>query len=227
MLNKRAMFGLTLMLSGGLILVALPTQNDINHKQVEVGTETLLNDKTADQTSPQVMTVDVETEERLLKEKRKQRQEIVLEQERQSAALLAEQEKARQQALQKQAEDQPVVPTVQTRPEAIALAQAQKKQQEQQAQMVHKIEEKEDAHEMDVANDAASTQLSAKEKRKIEEAKRRQVRQSGRYTVQAGDTFARLAKEYGISVSALAQANNMGHEEYLPEGTVIKIPIGK
>jgi LysM repeat protein len=44
------------------------------------------------------------------------------------------------------------------------------------------------------------------------------------YTVQQGDTLGRIAKEHGVSVSALADVNNLSNPNLIHPGQVLKIP---
>jgi len=44
------------------------------------------------------------------------------------------------------------------------------------------------------------------------------------YTVQAGDTLSKMAKDYGVSVEALVAANNIENPNVIPVGLVLIIP---
>jgi LysM repeat protein len=50
------------------------------------------------------------------------------------------------------------------------------------------------------------------------------VEPGGTYTVQAGDTLFRIAQRYGITVEALARANNITNVNRLDIGTILTIP---
>lgn len=47
-----------------------------------------------------------------------------------------------------------------------------------------------------------------------------------RYTVKAGDTYWKIAQSYGVSLSALLEANNAQTNDYLTVGQTITIPTG-
>lgn len=47
-----------------------------------------------------------------------------------------------------------------------------------------------------------------------------------RYTVQAGDTLYRIAARYGVTVSAIATANNIANPNLIRPGQVLVIPAG-
>ena len=48
----------------------------------------------------------------------------------------------------------------------------------------------------------------------------------GAYKVRAGDTLGNLARQTGVSVSAMAAMNGLDPNGVLPEGTVLKLPTG-
>jgi peptidoglycan lytic transglycosylase D len=53
-------------------------------------------------------------------------------------------------------------------------------------------------------------------------------RQAGfRYRVEPGDTLSGIAKRYGTSVRALAEANHLGHKDLLRVGQSLYVPPGK
>ncbi|XWX03507.1 LysM domain-containing protein [Aggregatilineales bacterium SYSU G02658] len=46
------------------------------------------------------------------------------------------------------------------------------------------------------------------------------------YTVQRGDTLFRISQRFGVSISAIAQANNIANPNLIFAGTVLRIPAG-
>jgi LysM repeat protein len=44
------------------------------------------------------------------------------------------------------------------------------------------------------------------------------------YTVQRGDTLSAIAKHYGVSVDAIAQANHLSDTNKIAVGQVLEIP---
>jgi LysM repeat protein len=57
-----------------------------------------------------------------------------------------------------------------------------------------------------------------------EETEPESLQPGGTYVVQAGDTLFRIAQRYGITVEALARANNITNINRLDIGTVLTIP---
>lgn len=192
-MNKQVILGISLMIFGGAMIMALATspKDDKNTQTHEI---------TGEIARPVVepLTADIETETRLLEQKRKQREAQVARLEEETKALLIAQEQARNKAIKKQREEA-VLTSVQTRPESIELAKKKEAQARQkQAEQRQAEKQKQD----DIIN----------------------AKKTGKYTVQAGDNLIRLAKEYGISVSVLAKANDLSDDATLHKGKVLKIP---
>jgi len=52
-----------------------------------------------------------------------------------------------------------------------------------------------------------------------------QVLYSDRYTVQTGDALSQIAHKLGVSVDALAAANNLTNIHFITNGQVLIIPL--
>lgn len=77
--------------------------------------------------------------------------------------------------------------------------------------------------------DKLKAQKEQAEKEKKEQAKKArdeapQNANNGQHKVVRGDGLIKLSRQYGVPVSALAEANNMGRHDPLPLGKTIKIP---
>lgn len=180
----------------------------------------------------------------------KQAQALIEDQERAKALALQKAKieadtiaKAKKEKLDKQAQTEEATATsltVQTRPEALQIQREQAKQQAQEkAQVQHianttkmvevkndtktqktsKIEEKKPTKELvaKVTKEKETTTPTAKDKAQ-------KSNQSGKHTVARGDNLIKLSHQYGIPVSIIAKANNMGRHDALPTGKTIKIP---
>lgn len=129
LLNKQVVLGAVLVAFGALMVVALL----VAPKSTTPPTPTVA--LPADDIARPVavpLTADIETETKLLEEKKRQRQARVAKLEAETKALIQAQEKARQIALKK-AQDELTTPTVQARPDAMQ-ATAQKPTQDKAAQ---------------------------------------------------------------------------------------------
>ncbi|WP_167539590.1 SPOR and LysM peptidoglycan-binding domain-containing protein [Moraxella caprae] len=198
------------------------------------------------------LTVDMATESKLLTAKQEAREARTLAQEKEAMALIEAQEKAQQLALDKATAEQKALATatpadtltVETRPEAIAVAKAQAererleklaKEKELKAKKEQERREKDDKEKAKKEQDekAKADKLKAQkeqaEKEKKEQAKKArdeapQNANNGQHKVVRGDGLIKLSRQYGVPVSVLAEANNMGRHDPLPLGKTIKIP---
>lgn len=199
-MTKQSLLGLGLMFGGAVMVFALA-------KQPAKTPETARTLEATEEIARPVaepLTADMETEARILAQKQKEREAKVQESERQAKALLAAQEAARAEALRKAAasESQSQNLVVETRPEAEELARKQAEARERERAAAAKRQEQERARA--AAEKAARTASS--------------------HTVQAGDNLIRLSRQYNVPVSAIAAANNMGRNDSLQKGRVLKIP---
>lgn len=198
------------------------------------------------------LTVDMATEDKLLSAKQQVREARTLAQERQAMALIEAQEKAQQLALDKASVEQKALATpadaltVEIRPEAIAVAQAQAEQERleklakekelkaKQEQQKRKKDEKAKADKLKTQKEQEEKKVQQEEKTKTEKQKKEPAKKAydetlqktnnGQHKVVRGDGLIKLSRQYGVPVSALAQANNMGRDDPLPLGKTIKIP---
>lgn len=198
------------------------------------------------------LTVDMATEDKLLSVKQQVREARTLAQERQAMALIEAQEKAQQLALDKASAERKALATpadaltVEIRPEAIAVAQAQAEQERleklakekelkaKQEQQKRKKDEKAKADKLKTQKEQEEKKVQQEEKTKTEKQKKEPAKKAydetlqktnnGQHKVVRGDGLIKLSRQYGVPVSALAQANNMGRDDPLPLGKTIKIP---
>ncbi len=127
MLSKQSVLGIVIMVCGGVLLFALSRQPEPTQSQATKAAPTV--DASVARPVVQPLTADIETEARILEEKKKQREAQVKAREQETNALLESQEQARQAASEKaQAESEAYnarTLTVQTRPESAQLAKEQ------------------------------------------------------------------------------------------------------
>lgn len=233
MYAKRIILGLSVMAGAGLMTYAVINQpKKESVAEPEVTYEESGSDKVA-QLEVKPLAADIGVEAKILAERQKEREARVLAQEEQMKALLAEQEKARNEALKKAQEETKTNLVVQTRPEVEELKRAEEKakklQEEAKAQEAKKAEETKKAEQAKQAQKPAQTKpetavAKADKPADSQKPQEKTNTKTTRHTVQSGDSLIRLSKEYGIPVSALAAANNMGRNDALKRGTTLKIP---
>lgn len=224
MLTKQSFLGLALMLGGAVIVTAM-VKGQPEPVNAPVGQVVNTVDEVATPVV-QPLTADIETEARILEQKQRERESRVAALEKETEALLAAQEKARAEALQKATQDadaysQTVVPTVQSRPDAVALAKEQEAQAAQKAAEERAERQRAQREREQREREAQATQAAQKPNNTQSTAK---PTNNGTHTVQAGDTLIKLSQRYGVPVSIIAEANNMGRNDPLQRGRNIKIP---
>lgn len=259
MISKQLLLGLSLILGGGVILYAVNQGQNNTVKDVQAiktapqTIDTAANhDDGVARPTVEPLTVDMATEDKLLSVKQQVREARTLAQERQAMALIEAQEKAQQLALDKASAEQKALATpadaltVEIRPEAIAVAQAQAEQERleklakekelkaKQEQQKRKKDEKAKADKLKAQKEQEEKKVQQEEKTKTEKQKKEPAKKAydetpqktnnGQHKVVRGDGLIKLSRQYGVPVSALAQANNMGRDDPLPLGKTIKIP---
>lgn len=260
MISKQLLLGLSLILGGGVILYAVNQGQNNTVKDVQAiktapqTIDTAANhDDGVARPTVEPLTVDMATEDKLLSAKQQAREARTLAQERQAMALIEAQEKAQQLALDKASAEQKALATpaadaltVEIRPEAIAVAQAQAEQERleklakekelkaKQEQQKRKKDEKAKADKLKTQKEQEEKKFQQEEKTKTEKQKKEPAKKAydetpqktnnGQHKVVRGDGLIKLSRQYGVPVSALAQANNMGRDDPLPLGKTIKIP---
>lgn len=220
------------MLGGGVIFYAL-NQGQPDHSHQTATQETAISPISDDVARPvaEPLTVGRDEEDRLLTIKQKQRETQTLAQEREAKALLEKQEKAQSLALAKANAEQKALEqasnlTVETRPESIAKAKEEqiKADREKQLKAEQAKAEKQKA-EKAKAERLAKQKAEQAEKEKQQKAEKQKTQnKAGEHKVVRGDGLIKLSRQYGVSVSAIAEANNMGRNDPLPLGKTIKIP---
>ena len=104
--NKQRWMGGVVLLGGGVLLVALLLKGQQEIKQQKPSTQVDSAGQVEEQHQPlQPLTLDVQTEQRLLEEQRRQREKSVAEQEARAAEFLAMQQQAEADAARKAAEE--------------------------------------------------------------------------------------------------------------------------
>ncbi len=198
-----------------------------------------------EQATAQPLTIDIDTEKRILAQKQKERASRTAEQEKRAELFLEEQESAEAQALSKaRNENQQYTENIASTggdsdsPEAaqsktatpIATPKIQPRVDNTVKPAVSTASDKQKAAQ---AKKKAEAQAAAKQKKKDEEkAASKEIKKSPPkapidYTIKSGDGLLKLARQYNVSVAALAQANNIAPSAILQIGQVLTVPSRK
>ncbi|OOR87220.1 hypothetical protein B0181_10835 [Moraxella caviae] len=239
MISKQLLLGLLLMAGGGVVLFAVANNND-EPAPVETSAP---EEKKPEVARPvvQPLTADVKTEERKLAQKQKEREARNARMAQEAEELLKEQEKARVLALDKARieanggrsevdvssdsaarSELIAAPAVQTRPEAIEARKAAEEAAKKKAEEARQAQEAKNAKSEQNPPAQDKSKASTEDKKAKPEPKK--STKAGEHTIEAGDNLARLASRYGVSVTAIAQANKISTTTTLQLGQVLKIP---
>ncbi|WP_180103979.1 SPOR domain-containing protein [Acinetobacter sp. YH12134] len=215
--NKQRWMGGVVLLGGGVLLAALllKGQEEIHQNNVKTPERVeQLQQNTAPEAEMiqlQPLTVDVETEKRLLEEQRRAREKAVAEQEARAAEFLAMQQQAEAEAARKAAEEYAALNALRNGqqqssdnipPELVEDEQAkqkrlaeeklaaQKKLEQQKAAQAKKAAEQKAAQERTAAEKKAAEQKAAEEKRLAEEKRQAEAKRKAEQERKAAEQKA-------------------------------------
>ena len=245
--SRQALLGIGMIIGGSVMLYAMVQQIGDTHNSQPASA--MIDQPSAEPTSVQPLTTDIETEKRILAQKQKERAARVAEQEKRAQQFLNEQEAAEAQALAKaRAESQQYLAS--TMPSVEDNVKDSTK--DDTTDNTNKDATKNTlATTTSPANDASATNTSASDKQKVEQAAKRQTdakkqiaaqvaaekkreadeaakktlpKSPSDYQVKRGDGLIKLARQYDMPVEVLAQANNILPSTSLQLGQNITIP---
>ena len=245
--SRQALLGIGMIIGGSVMLYAMVQQIGDTHNSQPASA--MIDQPSAEPTSVQPLTTDIETEKRILAQKQKERAARVAEQEKRAQQFLTEQEAAEAQALAKaRAESQQYLAS--TMPSVEDNVKDSTK--DDTTDNTNKDATKNTlATATSPANDASTTNASASDKQKVEQAAKRQTdakkqiaaqvaaekkreadeaakktlpKSPSDYQVKRGDGLIKLARQYDMPVEVLAQANNISPSTSLQLGQNITIP---
>ncbi|MEX5439229.1 SPOR domain-containing protein [Acinetobacter indicus] len=204
--NKQRWMGGVVLLGGGVLLAALllKGQEEIHQNNVKTPERVeQLQQNTAPEAEMiqlQPLTVDVETEKRLLEEQRRAREKAVAEQEARAAEFLAMQQQAEAEAARKAAEEYAALNALRNGqqqssdnipPELVEDEQAkQKRLAEEKLAAQKKLEQQKAAQERTAAEKKAAEQKAAEEKRLAEEKRQAEAKRKAEQERKAAEQKA-------------------------------------
>lgn len=196
--------------------------------------------------TPEPLAVDIETENKIIQQRQKERDDRTSAQEAEVKRLWAEQERASQaaasqaaaeietannlrvkkieesQALTDSTQSAPSAPKASTQTQNTTKTQTTTKASTAQSESKKQSESKQSEAKKPTQN--TNTQAKKQPNPKTEESPQKQPTNPKTHTVTAGDTWIRLSRKYDIPVSVLAAANDMGRNDTLRRGATLKIP---
>ncbi|WP_352337193.1 LysM peptidoglycan-binding domain-containing protein [Psychrobacter sp. 16-MNA-CIBAN-0192] len=213
--SRQALLGVG-MIVGGIVMLFAMVQQLGNHEEKDLAPTTV---STADTyilpSTP--LTIDVETEKRLLAQKQREREQRVANQEKQAELFSEAQASAESQALAKaRSENQQYIDSSKPVAEDVEpkIEISQPKLQPRPAATV-------------TPTDTTSVTAAQKEDAKKVEDKKEAPKAAVDYTIEKGDGLLKLSKQYNVSVAALAQANKIEPSATLQIGQVLTVPSRK
>ena len=246
--SRQVLLGIGMVCGGSVMLYAMMQQGDSPTPAEPVAA---IVEPSLEQAALQPLTTDIETEQRILAQKQKERAARVAEQEKRAQQFLAEQESAEAQALAKSraenqqylanaaasakpidsiealeaAQNEIATPKVQQRTDKAAVSANNTTTAETTVKQV--AQQQQEAVKQAAAKEQAAAKKKAEEQQALIAAKTAPPKTPTNYKVQRGDGLLRLSRQYNIPVEALAQANNMSPSAALKLGQTLTIPTAK
>ncbi|WP_227429939.1 SPOR and LysM peptidoglycan-binding domain-containing protein [Psychrobacter sp. I-STPA6b] len=248
-LSRQTLLGLGVFLGGSLMLFAMVQQierspsvtDTAQSNAIEVATDSENKDGSS------ALTADIETEQRILAQKQKERAARVAEQERRAQAFLEEQAHAEELALKKarleseQYRNNTLEPiqTEEAAESSTARSQVQVVTpvvQPRQAPIVTRQPEETVQHNTRASSADQANSRQADEKQptnrntnrtsetNTEQPAKTSPQRPEEYRVRRGDGLIKIARQYNMPVEVLASANNLSTNTELRLGQTLKIP---
>lgn len=254
MISKQVLLSLSLIVGGGVAVYALNQDSKpvASNPQTPVASDDVARPKveplTTDiKTEKQILDQQQKEREARTLAQERQAQALMEDQER-AKALALKKAQIEADAIAKakekdnlQGDDTATSLMVETRPEALQIQREQERAKAQQAKAeqlkAQQAKTQQKPEQIKVAKDADKpaktgeksdnkkpSPVVAKETNKEKDKKDDKPKKAGQHTVARGDTLIKLSHQYGVPVSIIAKANNMGRNDALPAGKTIKIP---
>lgn len=194
--SRQALLGIGMILGGIVMLFALVQQLGASEEGASSAPSISAADS-ADADSSTLLTLDVDTEKRLLAQKQQQRELRAAEQEKQTQLFVEEQTSAESRAL------------------AQAYTENQRYSNQQNA--------KDDAKKKDSESSPSITEKNTTADPKPD-VKKLAPKKAVDYSIKEGDRLSTLAQQYNVPVAVLAQANKIEPSATLQIGQVLTVP---
>lgn len=181
----------------------------------------------------QPLTADIETEQRILAQKKAEREQRVVAQEKQAAQYLKQQQQSEAMAMEKARVEQEkyrrnqnvIEPTEPIALEPIVTAKpTQAPQQTQSAVTATPLPNTANEQAAIVVQQQAVAQQQQAIQKLQQDRRIAVLKNTQGYRVRRGDTLNQLARQYGVSVATLAKTNQLAENSDLLIGQTIQVP---
>lgn len=228
--SRQLLLGIGVFIGGGVLLASMMKQVDHSKDTAaDTAPQVAQVEPAAAQQNP--LTADLETEERILAEKRAEREKKMAELDQKTREFLTEQEKAEALAMQKAK-----LENEQYRSAAEPVVDELPEDQEtpkSNVPVTRPVVTARTPEQTEVASTASQSQKAqpeqtAKEKPepkpKAEPASSKAPSSTQQHTVQKGEGLIKLSRQYNVPVEAISQANNLSKNSTIRVGQQITIP---
>lgn len=233
--SRQLLLGTTVFIGGGILLLSLVKQMDAP-KDADIDNAIKVEQvSTAVKTDQDPLTADLETEERILAQKRLEREKKMAQLDQKTREFLTEQEKAEALAMQKarleneQYRSGAAEPVVDEMPESEETSKAATpvtrpvvtaRPVEQTVTPVSSTQQMQARNE----TQTQATQSKPEPKPQAEVASSKAPTSTQKHTVQRGEGLIKLSRQYNVPVEAISQANKLSKSSTIRVGQEITIP---
>ena len=234
--SRQLLLGAGVFIGGGILLLSLVKQMDHPKDQSIDNVPKVEQVSTAGKSDQDPLTADLETEQRILAQKRLEREKKMAQLDQKTREFLSEQEKAEALAMQKARLEneqyrsgaaEPVVDTMPESQEANKTA-VPVTRPVVTARPVEQTSSSGTANQIQAQKQTQTTQQKpdskSEPKPKAEVASTKASSSTQKHTVQRGEGLIKLSRQYNVPVEAISQANNLSKGATIRVGQQITIP---
>ncbi len=219
-ISKQGVLGAAMLVGGSIMLFAITQQPQPTDKAENTQTEAQVQAReevnlveVGDENSE--LSKDIEAEKKIAEGEQQEREDDAKAQEEKSQEFINKQEKSDEQATDKSNQE----------------SETKKSEVTAKSKLEEKVETAPKAEETKVAKKVVEqptskteTKATVAKKAPVQKVKKSVQKTAGSYQVKSGDSLLRIAKDHGVSLSVLAEANNMHSSDNLMAGQKLVIP---
>ncbi|SUD90150.1 SPOR domain-containing protein [Psychrobacter phenylpyruvicus] len=232
--SRQLLLGTGVFIGGGVLLLSLVKQMDAP-KEADIDNAIKIEQvSTAVKTDQEPLTADIETEERLLAQKRLEREKKMAQLDQKTREFLTEQEKAEALAMQKARLEneqyrsgaaEPVVDEMPNSEETSKVVTPVTRPVVTARPVEQGVTPITSTQPMQARNEQAQATASKSEpKPRAEVVSSKASSSTQKHTVQRGEGLIKLSRQYNVPVEAISQANKLSKNSTIQVGQEITIP---